>query len=83
VRSKNSNLCSTVDTGDGHSKVVPSKLSIPYENANLNIPVSDDLPRNLLVKTDNILQFNIYFMFFLFTPVKKFMKQSKGLCSGW
>jgi hypothetical protein len=56
ARSKTGNLFSTVDTGYGHSKVVPSKLSIPYENANLNIPVSDDLPRNLFVKTDNILQ---------------------------
>jgi hypothetical protein len=34
ARSKASNLFSTVDTGDSHSKDVLSKLSIPYENAN-------------------------------------------------
>jgi hypothetical protein len=45
-----------VDTGDSHSKDVLSKLSIPYENANLNMPVSDDLLRELFIKADNILQ---------------------------
>ena len=56
ARSKASNLFSTVDTGDSHSKDVLSKLSIPYENANLNMPVSDDLLRELFIKADNILQ---------------------------
>ena len=56
ARSKASNLFSTVDTGDSHSKDVLSKLSIPYENAKLNMPVSDYLLRDLFVKADNILQ---------------------------
>ena len=56
AKSMASNLFSTVDTGDSHSKVVPSKLSIPYENATLHIPMSDDLQRDLFVKADKILQ---------------------------